>query len=198
MISRIGSTILKNCQKERSFSIFLGSSNRSVKSLDRVSSIPEGFTKYSMQFRKKSLLAYWYSVNWLNPICMGPLLFVTTLVTMSASEITIILLEVSLAGKNGCLYKLDNVSARLEEMRLVKTELNFPSSKTATGTWLRLKVLRSSWVFILFKETRAGVLSILAFSEEASNIVFLIPSDFTVSIELGKMDNTLSRFLAIG
>src|SRR5450631_2382572 len=115
MITKIGSTTLINCQKLRSFSTFFGSSNRRVKSLERVSKTPEGFTRYSMQFKKKSLLAYWYSVNWLNPIVRGPLFFVTTLVTISALAITIILLDVSLTGKKGCLYKFDKVSAKLRD-----------------------------------------------------------------------------------
>lgn len=51
-IKMTGSPILMNCHLALLSSTFFGSSNRSVRSLERASSIPEGFTRYSMQFKK--------------------------------------------------------------------------------------------------------------------------------------------------
>src|SRR5665213_618040 len=93
---------------------------------------------------------------------------------------------------------LSRLSAVAGKIRLAYNELNFPSSKTATGTFCLSYDFGSSAVLILSSVIMAGVEMVLALGELCSRMDFRMPGALTVSMELANREKTGSRFFEIG
>ena len=128
----------------------------------------------------------------------GPALGLMALVTISPSETTICFPSLLALPRNGFPVTLTTESTTVLPMRLAKSELNFPSNNTATGILLTVKLRKSSSPFTLLISTIAGELITRLFVSVASNMVFLIPGAFTVSMLDGNMGNTLSKLFEMG
>src|SRR4030095_13208328 len=116
---------------------------------------------------------------------------------MSPSAIIIILLSLLFLLINGVPFAF-SVSALSFETLPSYNDLNFPSSKTATGIPFVLNFSSSDAFLFSSRLIIAGVPIFLELAEDWSKNVFLIPSAFTVSIGLANLDETNRRFLLIG
>ena len=86
-----------------------------------------------MALSKKVLFANWNASNGSSPMGSGPVVFVTALVTISASETTICLVSLIPAFKKGSPVKRCTESITVVAKLLANKDENFPSSNTATG-----------------------------------------------------------------
>src|SRR5258706_11456395 len=112
----------------------------------------------------------------------GPSLGETSLSTISPSATTIILLSTADTSLNGVPYNARLSTCMLDTL-FRNSEVNFPSSKTATGILLFLNFSSSGVFLFSFVLINAGVPIVLELGEEDNNIVLVIPVAVIVSIE---------------
>ncbi len=77
--------------------------------------------------------------------------------------------------------------------------MNFPSSNAATEMSLTVNSFISGAICIFIQNNLGGCINNLAFAEELSNIVFLIPVSLNCIHVFGKIDSSIHPgFLLIG
>src|SRR5574343_1161281 len=128
----------------------------------------------------------------------GPVVWLTSLVTISPSATTICFPAFFAFARKGLPVNCFTESITVLGKRLLNKELNLPSSNTATGIYDLVKLYRSSSDCKLLSETTAGEGRILLLESVDNKMVFCIPLAITVSMLEGNMGNTLSKLAEIG